>query len=67
MNTEAVNKYRKRHRRCKTCAYAREDIAGRYCVAKQSRHFGSVFDTVIAGKFCNLYIPFLLKEDVSNV
>lgn len=56
-NQDAVDKYRKQHKRCKTCVHASNGSCSWYCKAKQSRHFGDLYDTKIAGAFCKLYTP----------
>lgn len=61
MNTDAVNKYRKKHRRCKTCIHASNSNAGWYCKAKHKRHiYSDVYETTIAGVFCKVYSPELI-------
>ena len=51
----AVNKYRKKHKRCKTCAFASQSNWGWNCLAKGQRYSGSVSDTKLSGLFCRLY------------
>lgn len=68
MNTNiAVNNYRKKHHRCKTCVYAQvktKDWIDKWvCRAKHSYHEGDLYNTVIAGMFCGLYSPILLIEE----
>lgn len=59
MNTEAVNTYRKKHRRCKTCVYAQ----GTYnwiCKAKNQRYNIDLDKSKTTGMFCKLYTPKLI-------
>lgn len=65
MNTDIgalVNKYRNRHRRCKTCIHASDYRIIWCCNAKRSRHIGDLCDTRIAGAFCKLYSPAPFNE-----
>lgn len=53
---ENVNKFRKKHRRCRTCSFAKDTMSGFYCIAKEKRRYGKRLDrTRVAGIFCSLY------------
>lgn len=53
----AINKFRNKCHRCRTCAHASIDGIYWFCEAKAIRHCGSVYDTRFAGMFCRLYTP----------
>lgn len=57
INQDTINKYRQKHRRCKTCVYENNERYYWYCKAKQKMHCGDVKETIFAGCFCKLYTP----------
>lgn len=50
-----VNKYREKHKRCKTCEYAIQDGATWRCRAKGKGYYGHLWESGLRGCFCKLY------------
>lgn len=50
-----VDEYRKRHKRCKTCAYVSQNNIGWHCLAKGDYYIGSASNRSLKGCFCKLY------------
>lgn len=50
-----VNEYRKKHKRCRTCAHAFPSNAGWYCKAKNTRSIHSLEYEELKGMFCRVY------------
>ena len=52
-----VNKYREKHKRCKTCEYALviHDFRWR-CRAKGTEHYINLGESGLRGCFCKIYI-----------
>ena len=55
MSKLTVEKYREKHKRCRTCQYVSRNNYGWYCLAKGTFHGGNVGHYVIKGCFCKLY------------
>lgn len=56
-----IDTYRKRHRRCRTCKYAKTVNSGLnwFCATKNATHVGHLTNTGIKGCFCKLYSPLM--------
>lgn len=64
MNTNAVNTYRKKHRRCKTCVHAKQDGYCKWvCKAKNECFNGDLNETRIKGIWCEIYSPRPFKNN----
>lgn len=53
---KSVNEFREKHRRCRTCMFAKDPMSGFCCIAKGKKHYGKDLDrTKVAGMFCSIY------------
>lgn len=53
--TMTVEEYRRKHKRCKTCVYARQEISSWICGAKGTLVEGKIGWYPLRGCFCKLY------------
>ena len=51
------DEYRAKHRRCRTCIYAKEGAGWAECTAKNASLPSSLKYEKIAGRFCKMYKP----------
>lgn len=57
MNTNRVNTYREKHRRCKTCIHATSGSYSWFCKAKNTGYIGELNKTKFKGFLCEIYSP----------
>ena len=59
---DAKIEYRRRHRRCRTCAHTKDDVNSHYCrgwvcTIKNMFHEGHITDAGLRGILCVYYEP----------